>query len=85
MEYIWNRSGAAFTLKEIYPTDYAALEAIGHGVAGSPKTVRDYVERLRHETGVNTVLCQMVFGDLSFDDAAHSIELFGREVIPAFS
>jgi hypothetical protein len=40
---------------------------------------------LREETGVNTVLCQMVFGDMRFDDAARSIGLFGREIIPAFS
>jgi len=85
MEYIWQRSGAAFTLKEVYPLDYVALEDIGHGIAGSPTTVRDYVARLETETGVNTVLCQMVFGDMRFEEAAHSIELFGREVIPAFA
>ena len=47
--------------------------------------MRDYIERLHDETGVNTVLCQMVFGDMRFDDAARSIELFGREVIPKFA
>lgn len=85
MEFIWKRSGAPFTLTEIYPHDYATLEAVGHGIAGSPATVRDYMARLRQETGVNTVLCQMVFGDMTFDQAARSIALFGREVIPAFA
>jgi len=85
MDFIWRRSGVEFTLKEIYPMDFAGLERIGHGIAGSPSTVRDYIARLREETGVNTVLCQMVFGDMSFDDAARSIKLFGREVIPAFA
>jgi hypothetical protein len=33
---------------------------------------------------VNTVLCQMVFGDMRFEHAAHSIRLFGRDVIPTF-
>jgi alkanesulfonate monooxygenase SsuD/methylene tetrahydromethanopterin reductase-like flavin-dependent oxidoreductase (luciferase family) len=61
------------------------LERIGHGVAGSPATVQSYLARLQDETGVNTVVCQMVFGDMSFDDAARSIRLFGREIIPAFS
>jgi hypothetical protein len=41
--------------------------------------------RLKDDTGVNTVLCQMVFGDMTFDQAARSIALFGREVIPAFA
>lgn len=85
MEFIWKRSGAVFTLTEIYPHDYAALEAIGHGIAGSPATVREYMTRLKDETGANTVLCQMVFGDMTFDQAARSIALFGREVIPAFA
>lgn len=85
MEYIWKRSGAPFTLKEIYPEDYESLERIGHGIAGSPATVRDYIARLKDETGVNTVLCQMVFGDMRFEEAQRSIALFGREVIPAFA
>jgi alkanesulfonate monooxygenase SsuD/methylene tetrahydromethanopterin reductase-like flavin-dependent oxidoreductase (luciferase family) len=84
MDYIWRRSGVEFTLKEIYPEDFAGLQKIGHGIAGSPATVREYMTRLEAETGVNTVLCQMVFGDMTFDHAARSIALFGREVIPAF-
>jgi alkanesulfonate monooxygenase SsuD/methylene tetrahydromethanopterin reductase-like flavin-dependent oxidoreductase (luciferase family) len=85
MDFIWRRSGVEFVLKEIYPLDFASLVAIGHGIAGSPSTVRDYIARLQADTGVNTVLCQMVFGDMNFSDATHSIELFGREVIPAFA
>jgi hypothetical protein len=30
-------------------------------------------------------LCQMVFGDMRFEHAAYSIQLFGRDVIPAFA
>ena len=85
MEWIWRRSGVEFVLKDIYPTDFAALQDIGHGIAGSPATVHDYLARLKDETGVNYVLCQMVFGDMKFADASHSISLFGREVMPAFA
>jgi len=84
MDWLWRRSGVPFALKEIYPEDFSALAAIGHGVAGSPASVRDYLARLERETGVNYVLCQMIFGDMNFADAAHSIELFAREVMPAF-
>ncbi|HME29545.1 MAG TPA: hypothetical protein VKE53_06765 [Pseudolabrys sp.] len=41
-----------FVLKEIYPRDFLTLARIGHGVAGSPATVRDYLARLHTETGV---------------------------------
>ena len=85
MDWIWRRSGTPFTLSEIYPEDFAGLEAIGHGIAGSPATVRAYLERLQGESGVNYVLCQMMFGDMNFTHAAHSIDLFAREVMPAFS
>jgi len=84
MEWIWRRGGVPFTLKDIYPADFPALAAIGHGIAGSPATVRDYIARLKDEAGVNYVLCQMVFGDMNFTDAEHSIRLFAREVMPAF-
>jgi alkanesulfonate monooxygenase SsuD/methylene tetrahydromethanopterin reductase-like flavin-dependent oxidoreductase (luciferase family) len=85
MDWIWRRSGVEFVLKDIYPTDFAALQDIGHGIAGSPATVHDSLARLKDETGVNYVLCQMVFGDMKFADASHSISLFGREVMPAFA
>ena len=64
---------------------FDALAAIGHGIAGSPAT-RARLSRATcsGETGVNYVLCQMMFGDMNFADAAHSIELFAREVMPAF-
>ena len=85
MEWLWQRSKADFVLKQIYPTEFDELERIGHGIAGSPSSVRDYLTRLERDTGVNYVLCQMVFGDMNFNDASHSIELFAREVMPAFA
>jgi len=85
MDWIWRRSGVAFTLQEIYPSDFATLAAIGHGIAGSPATVRDYVARLQAETGVNYLLCQMIFGDLAEAEAVRSLNLFAREVMPAFA
>lgn len=85
MDWIWRRSNVDFVLKEIYPEDFAALAAIGHGIAGSPATVRDYIARLQDETGINYVLGQMVFGDMSADEAANSLQLFAREVMPEFA
>lgn len=85
MDWIWRRSGTEFTLKAIYPESFAELAAIGHGIAGSPATVRDYVARLRQETGINYILAQMVFGDMRIDDVRHSLTMFAREVMPAFA
>jgi alkanesulfonate monooxygenase SsuD/methylene tetrahydromethanopterin reductase-like flavin-dependent oxidoreductase (luciferase family) len=84
IEYIWRRSKTEFTLKDIYPPDFDGLEKIGHGIAGSPATVRAYLETLERQTGVNYVLCQMIFGDMTEDEATASLTLFGQEVMPAF-
>ena len=85
IEMLWLRSGIAFSLVPIYPETYDELEAIGHGIAGSPATVRDYVRTLQRESGVNYVLAQMMFGDMTFDEAASSMQSFAREVAPAFA
>ena len=78
IEMLWKRSGVPFVLNPVYPKTWDELEAIGHGIAGTPATVRDYVGRLQAESGVNYVLAQMMFGHLSFDQASHSISLFAR-------
>lgn len=85
IEMLWARSGVPFALTAVYPKTWDELEAIGHGVAGSPSTVRDYIATLQAESGVNYVLGQMMFGTLSFDQASSSIRLFAREVVPAFA
>jgi alkanesulfonate monooxygenase SsuD/methylene tetrahydromethanopterin reductase-like flavin-dependent oxidoreductase (luciferase family) len=85
MDWIWRRAEVPFTLKEIYSESFAELAAIGHGVAGSPATVRDYIARLQDETGINYVLGQMVFGDMALDDARRSLTLFAREVMPGLA
>lgn len=83
--YLWEHARTDFALKAIYPETFDELSALGHGIAGSPATVRAYLERLEEEAGVNYVLGQMVFGNMTFDEAASSIRLFGNEVMPAFA
>jgi alkanesulfonate monooxygenase SsuD/methylene tetrahydromethanopterin reductase-like flavin-dependent oxidoreductase (luciferase family) len=82
--FLWERSKVDFVLAGIYPKTFEELQAIGHGIAGAPATVRDYLKDLERETGVNYLLGQMVFGTMKFSDAARSLQLFAREVMPAF-
>jgi alkanesulfonate monooxygenase SsuD/methylene tetrahydromethanopterin reductase-like flavin-dependent oxidoreductase (luciferase family) len=85
IELLWARSGVNFPLTPVYPRSFDELEAIGHGAAGSPASVRDYIGRLQQESGVNYVLAQTMFGNLGFEEASSSIRLFAREVAPAFA
>jgi alkanesulfonate monooxygenase SsuD/methylene tetrahydromethanopterin reductase-like flavin-dependent oxidoreductase (luciferase family) len=84
MEFLWRRSSITFSLASVYPPSFEELASIGHGVAGSPATVRRYLSDLLHASDVNYVACQMVFGPMSHADSAASITLFGREVMPEF-
>jgi alkanesulfonate monooxygenase SsuD/methylene tetrahydromethanopterin reductase-like flavin-dependent oxidoreductase (luciferase family) len=65
------------------PEEFEPLMARGQGVAGSPATVRDLLAKQIEETGCNYVVGQFAFGDMTLDEALHSIELFAREVMPA--
>jgi alkanesulfonate monooxygenase SsuD/methylene tetrahydromethanopterin reductase-like flavin-dependent oxidoreductase (luciferase family) len=50
---------------------------------GSPATVRAQVQALQ-DVGVGELGCWMSFGGLPPDKVRRSMELFAREVIPAF-
>jgi alkanesulfonate monooxygenase SsuD/methylene tetrahydromethanopterin reductase-like flavin-dependent oxidoreductase (luciferase family) len=65
------------------PSEFEPLMARGQGIAGSPATVRNLLAAQLAETGCNYVVGQFAFGDMSRDEALHSIDLFVREVMPA--
>jgi len=50
---------------------------------GSPARVRDQVAELR-DAGVQHLLCQTGFGDMSHDQNLASMRRFSEEVMPAF-
>ena len=82
LEFLFQRSGTAFPLAEAYPRRFDELAALGHGIAGSPTTVLNYLKELTRETGVNYVACHMIFGTMRFEAAATSVRLLAREVMP---
>jgi len=65
--------------------EFADAQALGVAFAGSPASVRDWIARTRDEAGINYLAAELVFGDLSAEEALQSVELFGREVMPAFA
>jgi alkanesulfonate monooxygenase SsuD/methylene tetrahydromethanopterin reductase-like flavin-dependent oxidoreductase (luciferase family) len=86
IEYLFKRTaGPEFPLTTIYPLEWDDLRDIGHGFAGSPSRVQRDIAELQRQTGISYLVCQMVFGTMSYADAARSITLFGREVAPAFA
>lgn len=53
-------------------------------LAGSPETVRDAVERLVADAGIDYLIGAFAWGGLSREESARSMRLFAEEVAPAF-
>jgi alkanesulfonate monooxygenase SsuD/methylene tetrahydromethanopterin reductase-like flavin-dependent oxidoreductase (luciferase family) len=84
MEFLWNWGGLPFPIAGVYPEQYDELEAAQMGIAGSPDTVRGYVADTVAQTGITYFLSDFIFGSLPYEAASHSVDLFAREVMPAF-
>ena len=54
-------------------------------MAGSPETVRNWLSAQVEETGVNYIVGQFAFGDLSASECENSVRLFATHVMPALS
>ena len=64
------------------PPDFDGVMASGQGVAGSPRTVRKFLQSQIEASGVNYLIGQFAFGDIALDEALRSVDLFAREVMP---
>ncbi len=65
------------------PPDWDGIAAEGRAIAGSPDTVTEFLETSLSEAGVNYLLGQFTFGDMSLAETTRSVELFAAEVMPA--
>jgi hypothetical protein len=65
------------------PAEWDALAALEQGIAGSPRTVADFVTDQMRRTGANYFVAQLAFGDLRYSEAKGSIERFIAQVMPA--
>lgn len=64
------------------PAHYDQLAAVGQGIAGSPDTVRAFLQAQMTEAGTNYLVGQFAFGDLSVTETRRSLELFTNQVMP---
>jgi len=80
--HLWRHNGVGLP-RQLIPAEFEDAVAGGYIVCGTPATVRDRMRFDNEVAGINYCLCRMAFGDLSYDEAAQSVELFAREVMPA--
>jgi len=65
------------------PADFDTLIERGQGIAGSPATVANFLDRQLAMTQCNYVVGQFAFGDLTRQECLRSIGLFVSDVMPA--
>jgi alkanesulfonate monooxygenase SsuD/methylene tetrahydromethanopterin reductase-like flavin-dependent oxidoreductase (luciferase family) len=82
--WLFDRHGGAPRTAALYPETFDELAALDTAVAGSPQTVRDFIRAEIEATGMNYFVPWLAFGDMTLAEAQHSVELFGRDVMPAF-
>ena len=83
--WLWDRHGADPHIRDIYPATFDALAAADNGIAGSPETVRKYIAAEVEATGINYFVSWLAFGDMTLKESLQSVDLFSREVMPAFA
>jgi alkanesulfonate monooxygenase SsuD/methylene tetrahydromethanopterin reductase-like flavin-dependent oxidoreductase (luciferase family) len=64
------------------PATFDLVVERGQGIAGSPRTVAEFLASQLHETGCNYVVGQFAFGDLDLRECLQSIGLFADDVMP---
>jgi alkanesulfonate monooxygenase SsuD/methylene tetrahydromethanopterin reductase-like flavin-dependent oxidoreductase (luciferase family) len=70
-------------VRGIRPLAFDQLIASGQGIAGSPATVTEFLRAQVEIAAINYLVGQFAFGDMCYDEAGRSVELFARDVIPA--
>jgi alkanesulfonate monooxygenase SsuD/methylene tetrahydromethanopterin reductase-like flavin-dependent oxidoreductase (luciferase family) len=81
--WLFARHGTEPRVIGIYPPAFDELIALNNGIAGSPATVRKFIEAEIAANNCNYFVPQMVFGDMTLKESLRSIELFAREIMPA--
>jgi alkanesulfonate monooxygenase SsuD/methylene tetrahydromethanopterin reductase-like flavin-dependent oxidoreductase (luciferase family) len=85
MELLWAKYDVPFPLKAALPDEWDPLQAHGHAIAGAPAQVRDFIASQAEAAGASYFVCDFAFGTISHAEAMQSVELFAREVMPAFA
>jgi len=82
--WLFARHGSAPRTASLYPESFEALVGLKTAIAGSPSTVRDFIAADAKITGANYFVPWLAFGDMTVDETLRSVDLFAREVMPAF-
>jgi alkanesulfonate monooxygenase SsuD/methylene tetrahydromethanopterin reductase-like flavin-dependent oxidoreductase (luciferase family) len=82
--YLWEKYD--ITPPAVFPADtFEGICATDHFYAGDPAGARSWVARHRDAGRISYMALETCFGDMSYDEALRTAELFAAEVMPCFS
>jgi alkanesulfonate monooxygenase SsuD/methylene tetrahydromethanopterin reductase-like flavin-dependent oxidoreductase (luciferase family) len=81
---LWEKHGTR-PINAFYPDTFDEAQRRGFGIAGAPETVREALRAQIAAAGITYLVCRFAFGDLSYEESQRTVELFGREVMPALA
>jgi alkanesulfonate monooxygenase SsuD/methylene tetrahydromethanopterin reductase-like flavin-dependent oxidoreductase (luciferase family) len=84
LQLLWQERGITPPFISYPPTAEEAISG-GYVIAGSTGAVRALIGELIPQTGITYLLCRFAFGQMPAAAAQRSVELFVREVMPAFA
>lgn len=83
LNWLWQEHGARVSTN--LAGDLKTGVDNGAVIVGAPDTVRAAIEAEAGATGYNYVVLQFAFGTLTLDRVLRSVDLFAKEVMPAFA
>ena len=84
LNHLWRKYDVPSPLDGVLPEDFVDWHNAGAGFAGTPAQARDYIAAQAQDAGINYFAADLAFGDITFEEASRTVELFAREVMPAF-
>lgn len=81
---LWRKYDVPSPLDGVLPEDFGDWHDAGGGFAGTPAQARDYIASEVETAGINYFCADLAFGDVTFAEACQTVELFEREIMPAF-
>ena len=79
---LWIKHVIMPAMHAVFPEKFETAQEQGRAVAGTPDQVRDFLLREVKAGGLNYLLCRFAFGDITGDEALHSVNLFVKHVMP---
>jgi alkanesulfonate monooxygenase SsuD/methylene tetrahydromethanopterin reductase-like flavin-dependent oxidoreductase (luciferase family) len=85
LRWLWDKAGQSAAFPAHFVPDFDVARAAGLTFAGTPAKARDYVAQQIAESGITYLAAGFAYGAMSYEEAAASIELFAKEVMPEFT